>query len=226
MVGDTSDEKTPAVAHNEHAAAPVHEARKETYTVKITDSFQKIAKSHHITVAELKAANHIKNNTLHTGQKLVIPASKTEVAKGEKMHDSSIGKTASTASVSAAPASGAKNHHKYYVVAKGDTLKKIAKKFDVTSSAIEKANDLKGTKVAVGEKLRIPSHDVRSTDSVTRIVAAPPVVHTPAPVEPSPVQTQPAAVVQPEPTPMATPAPVPQPTPTPVSNPELANLTF
>jgi LysM repeat protein len=194
------------------------------YTVKITDSFQKIAKAHHVTVAELKAANHIKGNTLHTGQKLVVPESKTEVAKNEKLHDSSTGKTASMASVTAAPASRAKNHHQYYTVAKGDTLRKIAKKYDVTSSALEKANDLSGTKVTVGEKLRIPTHDVRSADTATRVVAAP--AAEPTPVQPSQVQTQPAAVVQPEPTPMATPEPVPQPTPAPVSNPELANLTF
>ena len=61
------------------APSPTH-VDGPTYTVKITDSYKKIASAHHITVAQLKAANHIKGDTLHTGDKLIIPASKTMVA--------------------------------------------------------------------------------------------------------------------------------------------------
>ena len=61
-------------------SAPVHE-HEQIYTVKITDSYKKIAHAHHITVAQLKEVNHINGNVLHTGQKLVIPSAKTLVAE-------------------------------------------------------------------------------------------------------------------------------------------------
>ena len=225
----SGEEHVSAQSHEEHAVAFTHEAKKEVYTVKMTDSYKKIAQAHHITVAELKAANHIKGDTLHTGQKLVIPGGKTSVAKSGATHDETASMTASTAVLSASPASSAKTHHHYYTVAKGDTLKKIAKKFNVTASALEEANNLSGAKVAMGEKLKIPSHEVRTTagtstpsPSLTDRVAAP--MAAPAPIQPRQVETQPTPVEQPAPTPVATPSPVPQPTPS--SSPELTSLNF
>lgn len=225
----THEEHAGAPSHDEHSVAATHETKKETYTVKITDSFKKIAEAHHVTVAELKAANHIKGSTLHAGQKLVIPSGKTVVARNGATHDTTGGAAASIGSLSASPTGSAKPHHHYYTVAKGDTLKKIAKKFNVTASALEEANNLNGSTVAVGEKLRIPSHEARTTasanaapPSLTDRVAAP--VAAPAPIPPSQVETQPAPVEQPAPTPVATPEPAQQPTP--ASNPELTSLNF
>jgi LysM repeat protein len=222
------EEHASALSHEEHAVASTHEAKKEFYTVKMTDTYKKIAETHHVTVAELKTANHIKANTLlRTGQKLVIPSSKTMVAKSGASHDTS------TTSLSASPMGSAKLHRHYYTVTKGDTLKYIAKKFDVTPSALEKANNLSGTKVAVGEKLRIPSHDTHNTASasasspvLTDHVAAPVMIPAPAPapIQPSQVETQPAPVEQPALTPSA--APVLEPQPTPASSPELTSLNF
>ena len=205
-------EHVSAPAHEKDAVASAHEAKKQTYTVKMTDTYKKIAESHHITVAELKAANHIKADApMKTGQKLIIPSDKTSVAKSGATHDTPVSETASTASLSATPVSAAKSHRHYYTVTKGDTLKYIAKKFNVTPSALEEANNLNGTKLAVGEKLRIPSHEAHATGSTTTSSASL-TERTPAPVE------------QPSPTPVATPALEPQPTPT--SNPELTSLNF
>ncbi len=44
-----------------------------TYTVKSHDSLARIAHHHHLTVAKLKAANNLKSDMLHIGQKLTIP---------------------------------------------------------------------------------------------------------------------------------------------------------
>jgi LysM repeat protein len=225
-------EHASAPAHEKDAVASTHEAKKETYTVKMTDTYKKIAESHHITVAELKAANHIKADApMKTGQKLIIPSGKTSVAKSGATHDTSASDTASTASLSASPAGAAKSHRHYYTVTKGDTLKYIAKKFNVTPSALEEANNMNGTKLAVGEKLRIPSHEAHATAStstssasLTERTLAPVAAPAPAPIQPSQVETQPAPVEQPSPTPVATPALVPQPTP--ASNPELTSLNF
>ena len=227
-------ERVSAPAHEKDAVATTHEAKKQTYTVKMTDTYKKIAESHHITVAELKAANHIKADApMKTGQKLIIPSDKTSMAKSGVTHDTSVVETAATASLSATPTGTAKPHRHYYTVTKGDTLKYIAKKFNVTPSALKEANNLNGTKLAVGEKLRIPSHDTHATASTSTSsasltertlapVAAP--VPAPAPIQPSQVETQPAPVEQPTTPPVATPALDPQPTP--ASNPELTSLNF
>ncbi|HEX7569025.1 MAG TPA: LysM peptidoglycan-binding domain-containing protein, partial [Verrucomicrobiae bacterium] len=60
-----------------------------------------------------------------------------------------------------------------YTVKSGDTLTKIAKAHRTTVKAIEAANGLTTTKIAVGKKLKIPS----------KAEAAP---VTPAPVEAAP----------------------------------------
>ncbi len=96
------------------APSPTH-VDGQTYTVKITDSYKKIATAHHITVAQLKAANHIKGDTLHTGQKLLIPPAKTLVAGtapasnlDAKPMTSNLSETApaSTATLAEAPVTG------------------------------------------------------------------------------------------------------------------------
>jgi LysM repeat protein len=215
--------------HEKHVTAPshgdrtlAHDAKHEIYTVKITDSYKKIALAHHVTVAELKEANHIHDDVLHTGQKLIIPTVRRAVAKSSETHQPDAGMTLETASLSASPDSATTTHHRHiYTVAKGDTLSKIAHKFNVSASAIEEANELTDTKLAIGQKLRIPAKETRSADNTAPAGA---------PVQPSPVQTPPAPAPQPapatatDPTPMESPAPAPQPAP--AASPELANLTF
>jgi LysM repeat protein len=162
------------------ASAPVHE-HGQTYVVKITDSYKKIAAAHHITVAQLKEANHIKGDMLHTGQKLVIPAGKTFVAENAttptKALNTSLTRTVlsespstSTANLAAAPstaATSASQHHLYTVV-KGDTLAKIAHKFKTTPSAIKAVNSITDSgKLTIGKKLKIPSQESRSAHNST-----------------------------------------------------------
>jgi LysM repeat protein len=152
------------------ASAPVHE-HQQIYVVKITDSYKKIAHAHHITVAELKEANHIKGSVLHTGQKLVIPSDKTLVATTTALDSSSTGPVLSesaapmTTSLVSAPSTEAATvpYAHVYTVVKGDTLIKIAHKFKTTANALMAENSISDpTKLAIGKKLRIPSEESRS----------------------------------------------------------------
>jgi LysM repeat protein len=203
----------PSPSHIEHAS----HVEGQVYTVKITDSYKKIAKMHHITVAELKEANHIHDNVLHTGQKLIIPSAKTMVAKSEaKPEPSSLDAAPSTSVLSQAPTvhpavftstttSEVPLHEHTYTVAKGDTLAKIAHKFKTTTSAIMAVNSISDpAHLKIGKKLHIPSRESR-TASVT---PSPAPVMTPAPApmtEPSEVKSetqvqQPVETIRPTPT--------------------------
>jgi LysM repeat protein len=185
----------------EKAPSPTH-VDGPTYTVRITDSYKKIATAHHITVAQLKAANHIKDDTLHAGQKLIIPAAKTMVASATpasslaaKPVTSSLSESASvpTTTLAAAPVSKtttAGSHEHLYTIVKGDTLVKIAHKFKTTKSAIIAENNLTdGAKLTIGKKLKIPSRESRSAGNSVP-VAAPMAPQVQAPTQP---------VIQPQP---------------------------
>ncbi|MEK3933803.1 3D domain-containing protein [Sporosarcina sp. FSL W7-1349] len=57
-------------------------AASSTYTVKKGDSLYKIAKTHQVSVAQLKSWNNLKSNTIHPKQKLkVVAPSKAATAK-------------------------------------------------------------------------------------------------------------------------------------------------
>ncbi len=170
----------------------MHE-HQQIYTVKITDSYKKIATAHHITVAELKEANHIKGNVLHTGQKLVIPSDRKFVAdnspastaslasapSNQAVSDSIAPMTTSLSSTSSTEAAPALHHHLYTVV-KGDTLTKIAHKFKTTPTALMAENGITDpTKLSIGKKLKIPSRESRSAQNTV-----------PATTQPSQVQAK------------------------------------
>jgi LysM repeat protein len=182
---------TPALAGPVHmppatAVKPAREHEHEmTYTVKITDSYKKIAKAHHVTVAQLKEANHIKGDVLHTGQKLIIPG-KTSVAGTASANSLEAAPTTPVLGESVAPmttslVSGpASSHSHLYTIVKGDTLTKIAHKFKTTASAIISENSITDpTKLTIGKKLRIPSGESRSARN-----------YVPPATEPSQVQSK------------------------------------
>jgi len=179
------------------ASGPVHmppaernaPVKQQIYVVKITDSYKKIAHSHHITVAELKEANHIKGDVLHTGQKLVIPSEKMLAAESAPAStsvldaaptapvptDSAPETTASlVSSTSTSTTPATLTHRHFYTVVKGDTLVRIAHKFGTTAKAIMAENGITDpTKLSIGKKLKIPSEESRSARNATPATPTP-----------------------------------------------------
>ncbi|MDE5724130.1 MAG: LysM peptidoglycan-binding domain-containing protein, partial [Paramuribaculum sp.] len=58
---------------------------------------------------------------------------------------------------SAAKAASAAASTTTYTVRRGDNLSKIAKRFGTTVAAIQKANGMSGTRLDIGDKLKIPA---------------------------------------------------------------------
>jgi LysM repeat protein len=158
-------------------------------TVKPGDSLYKIAKHNHTTVDSIKSLNSLANINLKIGQKLKVavkgnapqsapaptlapaaaPVGVTDASVVAKVDKPAFKTTAKLAKepaaapvATAAPADAASSA--VYTVAKGDTLTKIAKHFNTTTTAIMSANSLTNPgKLSIGAKLKIPSQQARNT---------------------------------------------------------------
>lgn len=102
-------------------------------TVRSGDTLFRISTRTGVSVADIQRLNDLRGTTIRAGQvlRLVGPAG---------------------AATPARPASGAGP----YTVKKGDTLSAIAARFGVTVAALQAGNSLRGTALAVGQRLKIP----------------------------------------------------------------------
>jgi len=97
----------------------MHEMKREIYTVKITDSYKKIAHAHHITVAQLKGPI-TSRTTCSTRPEADSYPSRRRRSPGQMPHRNRhasravLSDTSSMASLSASPTPGAEHHHHYY----------------------------------------------------------------------------------------------------------------
>jgi LysM repeat protein len=139
------------------------------YTVAKGDSFYKIAKANHITMAALTAANPgVDSAKLKPGQTLHLPvaadaasapsAPATVAGAGSVPPDSAPAPAPAATSSSKSKTSGAKasSGGTKYVVKKGDTLGKIAKAHGTTVKAIKLANGLSSDQISVGKTIKLP----------------------------------------------------------------------
>lgn len=119
------------------AVAPKYAAKSGSaghYRVSRGDTLGKIAQRHGVSVSSIKSANNIKGSTIVAGQTIRIPG-----AKGS----------------SSGSSSNSKATIKYKVRA-GDTIGSIAGRHRVSVASIKGANNIKGSKILVGQMLTIP----------------------------------------------------------------------
>lgn len=112
-----------------------------TYKVTSGDTLSKIGSKYHVSYKTIMNWNNLKTTKIKVGQKLKI---KTSSSSSSKV-------TSSTA----------------YKVKAGDTLSKIAKKYGVSYKTIMSWNNLKSTKINVGQKLKIKGTTKKVSTSVT-----------------------------------------------------------
>ena len=119
----------------------------EYYVVKSGDTLWSIARNNNTTVDNIKTLNNLKNNTLTVGQRLIIRNT-----------------TSSTP-----------NNGNYYTVVKGDSLYKIANKYNTTVDKLKTLNNLKSNTLSIGQKLLLPTNTsnniyiVKKGDSLYKI---------------------------------------------------------
>jgi len=138
------------------AAAPSQDT--VTYTVQRGDTLYSIARRHGVSLWDIVSANGITNpNLIYPGQKLTISGS---------------GATAPTPSTPSTPSTGSGIH----IVARGETLTRIALKYGVSVWAIVNANGIANPNlIHPGQQLTIPgAGSSNAGDDVTPPNAPPP----------------------------------------------------
>ena len=119
------------------------------HVVRKGESLGSVARKYHVTVANIKAWNHLKRETIHVGQRLTIYRSGSPMTKVSSTTKSGNSKSSVNKKTSTAP------KVRTHTVKKGETLSSIAKKYKCTVSDIKKWNGLKSNTVKVGQKLKI-----------------------------------------------------------------------
>ena len=104
-----------------------------TYTVKSGDTLWKIANSNGVTVSELKSMNGLSNDSIRTGQQLVIKRNSNTFE----------------------PSSTSKNT---YTVKSGDTLWSIATQHQLSISQLKTYNQLSSDTIYVNQVLKLTSN--------------------------------------------------------------------
>lgn len=134
----------PTVMQNLKESGTV-DSERIVYKVKSGDYLGRIASRYGVSVNKIKEWNHLRNNNLRVGQRLVIYKGGHAPAKASQSTSaSSSAKTSDSGSV--------------YTVKSGDTLYEIAKKYPgVSAQDIMKHNGMKSASIKPGMKLKIPS---------------------------------------------------------------------
>ncbi|HYP18065.1 MAG TPA: LysM peptidoglycan-binding domain-containing protein [Opitutus sp.] len=174
---------TPAAGAIE--AAPVSDVvPASTYTVASGDSLWTIARKHHLSVAELAAANNIRASAVvRIGQKLIIP-SKAVSGSSVSVVDPGATKAAPTP-----PAARGTRESVRHVVRPGETLGAIARKYQVRVGEIATANNIADpAKIRPGMELTIPGWQApaaRTTNAAAPANNTAPAESEPAPAAPA-----------------------------------------
>ncbi|MCQ2353343.1 MAG: LysM peptidoglycan-binding domain-containing protein [Victivallaceae bacterium] len=152
--------------------------KSSTYIVRKGDTLGKIAAMHGVKLGALMAVNNMdakKAKQLKIGQKLTIPSGGVAVKSG-KVKKAAAGKAA-------AVATGKLDKDGFYVIQSGDSIARIAARFQVKSSEIFKANNMTeadARRLQIGQKLVIPG---KSPAAAVPEVKAPAVSEEAAPVD-------------------------------------------
>jgi LysM repeat protein len=146
-IANTTPDPWTQGAAAQGAGTQTSDAGTKDYTVARGDSFYKIAKANHITIAALQKANpNVDASKLKAGAKIKVP-----------VQDASASAAFSPEAGTPSGAVAGSGEGKVYTVKPGDTLTKIARTHKVTTSSLRSANNMKTSRVNVGQKLKIPA---------------------------------------------------------------------
>lgn len=143
--------------------APARTAKATTYTVKSGDTLTSVANQHKVSIADLAAANKLKETAgLTIGQKLTIPAAGTRQSATSNTKETSQPDQTSGKAISKTES---------YQVKSGETLTSIANRYGVSVADLAKTNNLSSNaRLTVGQTIKVPklttTHKVKSGETL------------------------------------------------------------
>lgn len=166
--------KSDTTSKNTTASSVKDSIKKVVYTVRPGDNLQRIATAHAVTVADIKTWNKLTGTTITPGQRLKLydpkPADNAAFAATVKSDTS----TDQTVAVKETPSQSKTlpvTESTIYTVKKGDNLGKIAAGHKVTVEQIKQWNNMNGTTVMIGQKLKIFAADTEAKKQTTASAA-------------------------------------------------------
>ncbi|MFQ6390225.1 LysM peptidoglycan-binding domain-containing protein [Priestia aryabhattai] len=121
------------------------EASASTVQVKAGDTLWSLSTKYHTTVEALKNVNKLSSNTIHIGQTLSIPSASTSQPSNKEEKPS-------------APATGST-----YKVQSGDTLWKVATRFNMSVEELKRLNALSSNIIYINQTLKVNGSNSAST---------------------------------------------------------------
>lgn len=115
----------------------------KTYEVKAGDSLWEISQKHKVNLKELKQINALQSDLIHIGTVLKLPISTNSNTSNQSTQS-----------------------NKAYQVKKGDSLWTLARTHHTSISEIKKVNHLNSDLLLIGQKLKIPPSQKKTTLSI------------------------------------------------------------
>ncbi|MCM8827974.1 MAG: LysM peptidoglycan-binding domain-containing protein [Candidatus Omnitrophica bacterium] len=126
---------------------------KNVYTVKKGDTLSSISEKTGVSAEKIKNYNSLSSNKLYPGQTLAL--TKIETKKSGVTNDGIHERIANSA----------------YYVKKGDTLASISRKTGITIDELKRLNNLRSSKLAIGQKLVLKEEEQTIKDDTTEVIA-------------------------------------------------------
>jgi LysM repeat protein len=141
---------TAAPATGRTGSTPAPSGRARAHTVVAGETFYGIARRYGVTAAQLRALNpDVDMDALEVGDELRLPAGARDSRAGAQPRPQT---PAPASAQTQQPRRGTRSH----VVASGETLFGIARRYGVTVDAIRRANQMETDQVRVGQRIVIP----------------------------------------------------------------------
>ncbi|PEQ95232.1 peptidoglycan endopeptidase [Bacillus sp. AFS006103] len=136
------------------------------YTVQSGDYLGKIAGKHETTVPNLKALNKLKSDMIYVGQKLKVPAKKAASTPAKPATPNPPVKTTPPKAPAKITPVVKQPETKEYIVKSGDTLGRIAGKYQLSVQELKELNQLSSDRIYVGQKLKVPGTQTQAEPTV------------------------------------------------------------